>query len=138
MPGKDYKSLKAVAKEIQSNLQKYAPYKTGNLRNKLRTANTINTIIGENRYDFNYKKKSTDIKVSVEVSPDGARYGVFFNDPPAVGPKRQKLKQTAERKGNWNFGQRSIDDAIYKYLDKFIDEIERNTAKTIEDELDKL
>jgi len=137
MPGKDYKSLKAVAKEIQSNLQKYAPYRTGNLRNKLRTANTINTIIGENRYDFNYQKKSTDIKVSVEVAPDGARYGIFFNDPPAVGPKRKKLQKTAERKGNWNFGQRSMDDAIYKYLDKFVDEIERNMVKTIEDEIDK-
>jgi len=139
MPGKDYKSLRDVAKEIQSNLQKYAPYKTGNLRSRLRTANTINTIIGKNNYDFNTETKSVDIDVSVEIAPSGAEYGLWFNDPPTPRSKRRKsLQKTAERKGNWNFGQRSIDDAIYKYLDKFVDEIEENMAKDLEDRLSKL
>jgi hypothetical protein len=139
MPGKDYKSLRDVAKEIQSNLQKYAPYKTGNLRNQLRTANTVNTIIGRNNYDFNSETKSVDIDISVEVAPSGAKYGLWFNDPPAPQSKRRKsLQKTAERKGNWNFGQRSIDDAIYKYLDKFADEIAENMAQSIEDRLSKL
>jgi hypothetical protein len=139
MPGQDYKSLRDVAKEIQSNLQKYAPYRTGNLRNQLRRANTINTIIGKNSYDFNSETKSVDIEVSVEVGPSGATYGKWFNDPPEVqSQRRQSLKKTAQRKGNWNFGQRSIDDAIYKYLEKFAEEIETNMAISLEERLSKM
>ena len=136
MAGVSFKSLRDVAKEIQSNLQKYAPIDTGNLRSQLRRANTVNTIIGNNSYEFNFENKSFDIEVSVEVAPDGAEYGMWFNDPPEVRT-RTGLEETARRKGNWNFGQRAIDDAIYTHLDKFADEIEEQMALQIELMFDK-
>jgi outer membrane protein OmpA-like peptidoglycan-associated protein len=138
MAGVSFKSLRTLAKDIQSNLQKYAPIDTGNLRDRLRSANTVNTIIGKNSYEFNFEKKSYDVLVSVEVAPDGAEYGVWFNDPPPVQSQRRKsLQQTAKSRGNWDFGQRSIDDAIYKNLDAFADEIAENMANQIEVMFDK-
>lgn len=139
MAGVSFKSLRNLAKDIQSNLQKYAPIDTGNLRSRLRSTNTINTIIGKNSYEFNLEKKSYDVFVSVEVAPDGAPYGMWFNDPPAVKSKRRKsLEKTARRRGNWNFGQRSIDDAIYKNLEELAEEVENNIALQIELMFDKL
>jgi septum formation topological specificity factor MinE len=134
MAGQDYKSLRELAKDIQSNLQKYAPIDTGNLRAQLRRANSVNSIIGKSNQEFNLETKSKDLQVSVEVSPNGAEYGMWFNDPPSVKSKRrQSLKRTAERKGNWDFGKRALDDAIYKHLEKFADEIAENMALQIEE-----
>ena len=139
MAGTSFKSLRNLAKDIQSNLQKYAPIDTGNLRSRLRTANSINTIIGKNSYEFNLEKKSYDVFVSVEVSPDGAPYGKWFNDPPKVVSKRRKsLQKTAERRNNWNFGQRALDDAIYKNLEAFAEEIEENMALMLKESLSNL
>lgn len=137
--GKDYKSLRELAKDIQSNLQKYAPKDTGNLRSQLRRANSINSIIGKSEKDFNLQTKSVDLQVSVEVAPNGAEYGMWFNDPPSVqSERRQSLKRTAERKGNWDFGKRALDDAIYKHLEKFADEIAENMALQIEETFNKI
>ena len=77
--------------------------------------------------------------VSVEVSPDGAPYGKWFNDPPKVVSKRRKsLQKTAERRNNWNFGQRALDDAIYKNLEAFAEEIEENMALMLKESLSNL
>jgi hypothetical protein len=139
MAGVSFKTLRDVAKDVQSNLQKYAPIDTGNLRSQLRRSNTINTIIGKNSYDFNYETKSFDLKVSVEVAPDGAEYGMWFNDPPPVkSQRRQSLKKTAQSRGNWDFGKRAIDDAIYKNLKEVAEEIEKNIALQLEETFKKI
>jgi hypothetical protein len=139
MAGQDYKSLRELAKDIQSNLQKYAPINTGNLRSQLRRANSINTIIGKTSQEFNLETQSKDVTVSVEVAPNGAEYGQWFNDPPKVkSQRRQSLKRTAERKGNWDFGKRALDDAIYDHLEKFADEIAENMALQIEESFNNI
>jgi hypothetical protein len=139
MAGVSFKSLRDVAKDVQSNLQKYAPIDTGNLRSQLRRVNTINTIIGKNNYDFNVETKSFDVSISVENAPDGAEYGQWFNDPPKVkSERRQSLKRTAERKGNWDFAKRALDDAIYTHLEKFAEEMEQKIAEQLEETINNL
>jgi len=139
MPGVSFKSLRDVAKEVQSNLQKYAPIDTGNLRTQLRRVNTVNTIIGKNQYEFNVETKSFDVSISVEVAPDGAEYGQWFNDPPPVkSERRQSLKRTAQSRGNWDFGKRALDDAIYTHLEKFAEEMEQQIALQLEQSFSKL
>jgi hypothetical protein len=140
----DYKTLRETAKLIQSNLFKFAPVRTGNLRDRLRGYNTINRILGNTKpVKSATKKYSFDATFEVEVAPPGAKYGQWFNDPPEVrSQRRQKLKKTAELKGNWNFGQRAIDEAIDSQISQIEDEIAESVADDIvvdlEIEIDKL
>jgi len=136
MPGQDIQALKLVAKEIKSNLQKYAPARRGgneNLRKQLDATNSLNSIIKKTKIDYNVELKSQDVgTISIDVAPKYAEYGKFWNKP------NVSWQVKAQKTGNLDkidFGQRSIDDAIYKYLDLFADEIAENMAESVGDKL---
>jgi hypothetical protein len=138
MPGKDYKSLRDVAKEIQSNLQKYAPERTGKLKAALANTNSVNKIIGNSKTKSTKKVYSKDFQFVVNYAPSAAPYGQWFNDPPGVVSKQRKsLKKTAESRGNWNFAQRSIDDAINKYMKSLLDDIQNDIVDFIDEAIDE-
>ena len=134
MPGQDIQALKLVAREIQSNLQKYAPARKGgneNLRKQLAATNSLNSIIKKTKIDYNVELKSQDVgTISIDVAPNRAKYGEFWNEPNVSWQVR------AQKTGNLDkidFGQRSIDDAILKYIDLFADEIAENMAQSVAD-----
>ena len=136
MAGQDIQSLKLVAKEIQSNLQKYAPQakiKGGNLRKQLKATNSLNSIIKQTKIDYNAELKSQDIAtISIDVAPKYAEYGKFWNKPDVSW---QVKTQKTGNLDKIDFGERSIDDAIYKYLDLFAEELEASIALQIQSEL---
>lgn len=138
MPGQDIQALKLVAREIQSNLQKYAPEARrngGNLRKQLAATNSLNSIIKKTKIDYNVETKSQDVgTISIDVAPKYAEYGKFWNTPDVSW---QVKTQKTGNLDKIDFGQRSINDAIYKYLDLFADEIAENMAQSIGDEFEK-
>jgi len=139
MAGQDIQSLKLVAKEIQSNLQKYAPQakiKGGNLRKQLKDTNSLNSIIKQTKIDYNAELKSKYIAtISIDVAPKYAEYGKFWNKPDVSW---QIKTQKTGNLDKIDFGERSIDDAIYKYLDLFADEVEASIALQIQAELNDI
>jgi len=127
---KGSKQLNQVANQIKNVALFYAPKDTGNLKRKINQANRPSNIIKV----INGQNKSV-ISVSLDIAPTGAEYGKWFNDPPAV-VKRTKLKETAERKGNWNFGKKALEDpSVKKEWDKFIKEFSDDYAEMIVKEL---
>lgn len=123
---KQTKGLKQLAAQVKNVALFYAPKRTGNLKRRLNQANRA-----ENMFKVIPSGGKAKISISLNVSPPGAEYGKWFNDPPRV-VKRTKLKQTAERKGNWNFGKKAVNDPSVKAeLDKFIKEFAKEYTKTL-------
>lgn len=121
---KQTKGLKQVAAQVKNVALFLAPKKDGNLKRALNKANRP-----ENMYKVVTSGSKAKISVSLNVSPPGAEYGKWFNDPPRV-VKRKKLKATAERKGNWNFGKNAIEDpSVKKEIDKFVKNFAKDFTK---------
>lgn len=108
------RTLESIAVKIRDLAVAKAPKDTGNLKNKIKQANTP---VKENMIK---QTKDLSIELSLVYAPKGAEYGVFFNDPPEVkAERRKKLKRTAQRRGNWNYAYLAIDD---KNLNKEFEE----------------
>ena len=105
---KESKGFEQVAAQIKNVALFKSPRRTGNLRTKLNQYNKPKQMV-----EYGGTNKNPNIKISLNVGPPGAEYGKWFNDPPKV-VKRRKLKQTAERKGNWNFGKYAFEDGSVK------------------------
>ena len=127
------KALKDVAKTIKTLTIAYAPYKTGNLRRKINTANTYSTMIKYNvpksGYDALAARPAT---VTIDYAPPGAEYGEFW-DEPATDKSRTKHRPEFgfPTKANDNI---NVDAAIALY----IVELENDLAERLEKEIDKL
>ena len=111
IPANDTKTLKELVRKTTSKMASLAPKDTGNLRRLIRSSNTYSKVVSG---------KGKDTTLTYTYAPRGAEYGKWFNDPPRV-VKRTKLKQTAERKGNWNYKDNTFKDK----------EIQTLTAKAI-------
>lgn len=127
------KALKDVAKTIKTLTIAYAPYKTGNLRRKINTANTYSTMIKYNLpregYDALAARPAT---VTVDYAPPGAEYGEFW-DEPATSKSRTKGRPEfgfpTKARDNIN-----VDAAIALY----ITELENDLVERLQKEIDKL
>ncbi len=108
------RTLESIAVKIRDLAVAKAPKDTGNLKNKIKQANT------PAKDKMIKQTKDLSIELSLDYAPKGAEYGQWFNDPPAIKSKRrQKLKRTAQRRGNWNYAYLAIDD---KNLNKEFEE----------------
>jgi len=124
------KALKNVAKTIKTLTIAGAPYKTGNLRRKINTANTYSTMI-------KYKLPADGLSarpatVSVDYAPDGAEYGEFW-DEPATSKSRTKGRPEFgfPTKASENI---NVDAAIALY----ITQLENDLVEVLEKEIAKL
>ena len=118
--------LDKVAKHIRTLAATIAPYDTGNLSRKIKSYNTLDRMV-------KWNSDTLDAKITLFVAPPGARYGLWFNDPPAVKSKRRRsLKRTANRKGNWNYGKRAFEDKTTKTLYK---EVAKEVGALIADDI---
>lgn len=127
------RKLESVAVKIRDLAISKAPKDTGNLRNKIRSANTpAKTKMIKQLDDFS-------IELSLDYAPTGAEYGQWFNDPPRPNSKRRrKLKKTAEARGNWNYAIEAMnDDEVNKAYDAWIDLLEDYIAGELEITLNK-
>lgn len=133
------KTLKQIARDVQKALVRYAPRDTGDLHSALLRTNTLNSILGKTRGELNYKKKTFDINIQVDVAPSDADYGVWFNNPPKVKSKRrQALERTARRKGNWQFGDLAIAEGVDTNLNELAESIAEDLANQIEEYLSNI
>jgi hypothetical protein len=128
------KSLAQIANKIKSLAVAKAPKKTGNLKRQLDTYNRPSGMIKESKTD-----KSRSFEFTLDVSPPGAEYGKFWNDPTVSDTVRRG--KTKNVPGAINFAQKAIDDpSIEKMIDEYLlsitDEFVTQIKKGIDD-LDK-
>jgi hypothetical protein len=128
------RALESIAVKIRDLAVAAAPKDTGNLRNRIKAANTpAKTKMIKTTDDLK------EISISLDYAPIGAEYGQWFNDPPEVVSKqRQSLKATAQRKGNWNYAMDAINDTeLDKKFNDLLDALGDYIVDEIEIELDK-
>ena len=127
------KALKDVAKTIKTLTIAKAPYKTGNLRRKINTANTYSTMIKYNvpaqGFDALAARPAT---VTVDYAPPGAEYGQFW-DEPATSKSRTKNRP------QFGFPTKAINDTnVDTAIALYITELENDLVKRLEKELNNL
>jgi hypothetical protein len=130
---KNIRTLESIAVKIRELAVAKAPRDTGNLRSKIKSANTP---AKSKMIKISNKK---EITISLDYAPSGAEYGQWFNEPPDVSSKRRKsLKRTAIRKGNWNYAINAINDKdLSKQFDDFLAELGDYYVEEFDLELDK-
>jgi len=121
---KQTQGLEQIASQIKNVALFYAPKDTGNLKraiNKFNRPKNMVSVVGSGT--------RSKIKVDLDVSPPTAEYGKWFQDPPKV-VKRRKFRQTAIKRGNWQFGKKALKDKsvrneIKKFTKSFAKEFKR-------------
>ena len=131
---KNIRTLESIAVKIRDLAIAKAPKDTGNLKRRIKEANT------PAKTKMIKINSSKDITISLDYAPTGAEYGQWFNEPPAVASKRRKkLQRTAIRKGNWNYAMNAInDDDLSQQFNDFLDELGDYYGEEIELEFDKV
>lgn len=127
------KTLAQIANKIRDLAVAKAPKKTGNLKRKLADFNRPSGMIketgkpGKTNYSFEF---------SLDVSPPGAEYGMYWNDPNVSWQVRSG--KTSNVPKAINFAQKAYDDpSVQKMIDDFVNQIAETIVKDIEKEIDK-
>ncbi len=131
-------SLKDIAKKVGDLTVAYAPInkntqapKRGNLKNKLKTANTPNKILSKNAEKPNIVQ---DVKYGIEFNinyaPPGAKYGKFVEEGHRTR-KKPGGKGKSYVKPN-PFAQKAINDPSVK---KMIKDYTKELAKEIKNQI---
>ena len=128
------RTLESIAVKIRDLAIAKAPKDTGNLRRRIKEANTPAKTKMIKQLD------DLSIQLSLDYAPVGAEYGQWFNEPPAVQSKqRRKLKKTAQKKGNWNYAIDAMnDDELNKAFEEYVAEIGDYIVSKIEIELEPI
>lgn len=127
------RTLESIAVKIRDLAIAKAPRKTGNLRNKIKSANTpAKTKMIKQLKDFS-------IQLSLDYAPLGAEYGEWFNDfIKPVSKRRKSLIKTAKRRGNWNYAIDAMNDAeLNAAFQAYLDDIGDYVIEELSLELDK-
>jgi hypothetical protein len=123
---KNTPTLAGIANTIKKTAVKLAPKDTGNLKRQLDTYNRPSGMVkstingGVMSYSF-----------ELDVSPPGADYGKWWNDP--------TVSRTVKGKPEVNFASRAINSPEVKQLiDKLVNETANNLADMVSKELKSL
>lgn len=123
------KQLNQVANQIKNVALFYAPKKTGNLKRKLNQANRPSSMIKI----INGKSKSV-ISLSLNVAPDGAEYGKWWNSPNVSRTVRNGKTKNVPR--SIDFGKQALEDpSVKKEWSQFFKEFSDEYVKAIVREL---
>jgi hypothetical protein len=125
-------TLEQISKQIRDLATLKAPVKTGNLRNRIQQYNrpTKSGMI---------KEKSASFTIELNYAPQGAEYGMWWNDPTLA--KNIKNGKTKNIPQSINFANNAINsDIVASMLDLHIEErvdkfIVQPLAKSIEQAL---
>ena len=128
------KKAKTITDVLVKQVANKAPYKTGRLRKALIKANTINTV-------FDVQSSTSKVipiqsfEFSINVAPDDAPYGRWWNDPTVA--KNIRNGNTKNIPDAINF----VDKAIYtpefqRGLDELLDLIGETVATNIVNEIE--
>lgn len=128
------KGLEQIAQQVKNVALFYAPKDTGHLKREINRANKARDMV-----KVVAGKGKAKITIDLDVSPSTANYGKWFNDPPkVVSSRRRKLRQTAIRKGNWQFGKKAIKDKsvkaqVKKFTTEFASEFKKFAVAQLKD-----
>lgn len=137
-------TLLEIAKRLGELTSLKAPKKTGNLRKRLREVNTGRNILGglnsagaEKQIIEDLKSGTFTFTFEIDVAPQGAEYGEWWNTPPNISSDRRKK---LSRRPEFNFFDQAYNSAEFQqllnnYTDTLGDKIANSIAKTIDREL---
>lgn len=137
-------TLLQVAQRLGDLTVAKAPKKTGNLKSKLRSANTGRKILGgmnsaqaEKAIIEDLKSGTYTFELAIDVAPDGAEYGQFWNQPTIAENVRNGK---TPNKNAIDFGLKAYNDPGFQamfneYIDTLTDKIAASIAKAIDKEL---
>jgi hypothetical protein len=114
MAGFDYiKGLSSLAEVIKTSAIKNAPYKTGNLKSKLQSYNTLQRMI-----------KPDGKGIKFVAGPPGAEYGKYWNSPYGKGDGRTATIKKRYPK-HFDFRDNAYEDpGVQQALREFAREVE--------------
>jgi len=123
------KELNKVATQIKNIALFYAPKKTGNLKRKMnqanRPANMIKILSGSTK---------VSIGISLDIAPDGAEYGKYWNSPNVSRTVRNGKTRNVPR--SIDYGKKAMDDPqTKKELNDFLKQFADDYTKFILKEL---
>ena len=123
-------TLAQIANRIRDLAVIKAPKKTGHLKRKLADFNRPSGMIKESK--INTKRT---IEFELDVSPPGAEYGKFWNDPNVSSTVRKG--KTKNVPGSINFAEKAINDPqIQRLIDEYVNQIADEVAETIKQAID--
>jgi len=123
-------TLAQIANRIRDLAVIKAPKKTGNLKRKLADFNRPSGMIKESK--INNKRT---VEFELDVSPPGAEYGKFWNDPNVSSTVRRG--KTKNVPGSINFAEKAINDPqIQRLIDEYVNQIADEVAETIKQAID--
>lgn len=126
------KTLSDIAVKIKNLAVAKAPLKTGNLKRKLADYNRPAGMVKERK-----TTKGKTIEFTLDVSPPGAEYGKYWNDPDVSDSVRNG--KTKNIPGSINFAQKAIDDIeVQKMIDEYVNTIGEEIANQLKKSLDTL
>jgi hypothetical protein len=128
------RTLESIAVGIRDLAIAKAPRDTGNLKRRIKEANT------PAKTKMIKQLKDLSVVITLDYAPSGAEYGQWFNEPPEVKTKRRKkLQKTAIRKGNWNYAIEAVnDDELNKLFEDYLARLGDYVVEDIELEFDKI
>lgn len=123
-------SLSQIANLIKKKAVSLAPKKTGNLKNKLDTYNRPSGMVKQKMNG----KKSVSLSFTLDVSPPGAEYGKFWNDPNVSWQVKKGGKPA-----NINFADKALEsEEVKQAIDKVINDMTNEIVSYIKDEVKNL
>ena len=118
-------TLAQIANKIRDLAVLKAPKKTGNLKRKLADFNRPAGMIKQSKAG---SKRSFEFEL--DVSPPGAEYGKFWNDPNVSSTVRNGKTPNVPK--SINFAQQAINDPlVQKMIDDYVSSITDEIAKEV-------
>jgi hypothetical protein len=123
------KELNKVATQIKNIALFYAPKKTGNLKRKMNQANRPSNMIKISSGNTKFT-----IGVSLDIAPDGAEYGKYWNSPNVSRTVRNGKTKNVPR--SIDYGKKALEDPQTKReLGDFLKQFAADYTKFIVKEL---
>lgn len=125
------KSLAQIANRIRDLAVLKAPKKTGNLKRKLADYNRPSGMIKESKLG-----RTRSFEFELDVSPPGAEYGMYWNDPNVSSTVRNGKTPNVPK--SINFAEQALNDPqIQKMIDDFVSELADEIADELASAVDK-
>ena len=129
------RKTKTITDVLVKQVVKKAPIKTGRLRKALKAENNVNTVF-ESQSGTSKVIPIQSFEFSINVAPDGAPYGKYWNDPTLA--KNVKNGKTKNIPGSINFAEKAIlTPEFQRGLDELVDLIGKTVAQSIADTFDE-
>lgn len=126
-------TLDQIANTIRKKAVALAPKKTGNLKNKLETYNRPAGMVKQKVSG----KKMVSLSFTLDVSPPGAEYGKFWNDPNVSDSVRNGKTPNVPK--SINFSDKAMEDPeVKRMIDKVISDMTNDIVGYFKSEVKKL